>query len=174
MGTRPDHSVEYIFSSLPCNPSASLEPCREEYGSRKSAVKPMDPEDLVTLAEWMSKFIVPLCLRFCPFPSSWHFLMPDCSRNWRHQYGHYLEGPLGYSCKTLLQGSFCNIGFIYLFIYFMVTECVALHQCCILTCLVFPLRSASSRFSVVAQLELHGEMWVPDREGTTPAMVRGP
>lgn len=56
----------------------------------------------------------------------------------------------------------------------MVMECVALQQCCILACLVIPLRSASSRFSVVAQLELHGEMWVPDREGTTPAMVRGP
>ena len=103
---------------LPCNPSASLKPCREEYGSRKSAVKPMDPEDLVTLAEGLFKFTVPLCLRFCPISSSWQFLMPDCSRNWRHHYSHYLEGRLGYSCKTLLQGSFCNIGFVLLLLLF--------------------------------------------------------
>lgn len=179
----PDQTtVLSVYSHpLPGDPSASLKACREDYGSRKSAVKPMDPEDLVTLAEWLSKFTVPLCLRFCPLPSSWYFLMPDCSKNWRHQYGHYLEGPLCYSCKTLLQGSFCNIGFLgcwflllLLLLVFMVMECVALHQCCILTSLFFPLRSASSRFYVVTQLELHGEMWVPDREGMTPDMARGP
>ena len=56
----------------------------------------------------------------------------------------------------------------------MVMECVALHQCCILTSLFFPLRSASSRFYVITQLELHREMWVPDRAGMTRDMARGP
>ncbi|XP_070413465.1 zinc finger protein 792-like isoform X1 [Equus przewalskii] len=40
--------------------------------------------------------------------------------------------------------------------------------------LVASLGLASSRFHVVAQLELRGETWVPDKADMTPATARGP